>query len=347
MDDASNGQEAERKGWRRFLRPRNIILLPVWVLAVLFIVFLIVWIITSLSSQLTGVNQGSSMDALYMPSMGGVSDRAYSESVRTAPMSDDAASAPSAFGAYEARQYSAVIRTRHKDDVCDAVERWRVYPYVTFEHMTRSDSTCHYRFKVERDRAQEILEAIVTLDPTRVTESAELMRERVLQHESERDILMKRDEQLERMLAEVTRLYDQLMNMSASAGDTSMLTKAIDDRLRYMRSLTDERVRLARELDALDRRASELLDRIEQVSFTVQVEERRFVNGTQLKDSWMDRVKQFIRDANGIAQDLTIGLLMTLLVFLKYAVQIVVIVVLGFLIAVPLWRAGRRFLRNE
>jgi hypothetical protein len=38
---------------------------------------------------------------------------------------------------------------------------------------------------------------------------------------------------------------------------------------------------------------------------------------------------------------------MTLLVFLKYAVQIVVIVVLGFLIAVPLWLAGRRFLRNE
>jgi hypothetical protein len=346
MDDASVTQDGERKGWRRILRPRNILLLPVWILATLFVIFLAVWIVTALSTQLTGLSQGEGMDSVYMPSMDSVSDRGYAESTRTAPMSDSVDSAPSNVGDYEARWYEATVRTRAKDETCDSVENWRVFPYVTFEHMTRSESACLYRFKVEREKAAEILEAILALDPVDVTESADLMRERVLQHESERDILLKRDEHLERMLAEVTRLYDQLMTTSANAGDTTMLTKAIDDRLRYMRSLTDERIRLARELDELDRRASELMDRIERVSFVVRVEERRFVNGEQIKESWMYRTEQFIRDANKIAQDLTIGLMMTLLVFIKYAVQIVLIIVLGFLIAVPLWRAGRRFVRK-
>lgn len=321
--------------------------MPVWILIALFVAFLVMWIITSLSFQLTGMDQGAGMDSVYVPSLGSAPDRGYTESVRTSPTSESADTVLSDAGDYEARWYEATVRTRAKDETCDTVENWRVFPHVTFEHMTRSESACLYRFKVERDRAQEVLEAILALDPVNMTERADLMRERVIQHEGERDILMKRDEHLERMLAEVTRLYDQLMTTSADAGDTSMLTKAIDDRLRYMRSLTDERIRLARELDALDRRASELMDRIENVSFVVRIEERRFVNGTQIKDSWMYRVKQFISDANRIAQDLTLGLVMTLLVFLKYAVQVVIIVVLGFLIAVPLWRMGRRFLRGE
>ncbi len=346
MDEASNEHDGRPKGWRRLLRPKNIVLVPVGIVAILFGIFVLLGA-TSFLSQLTGVEQGVSVDSVQVPSLGGVYDRVDVEGMRTAPVVDSVDTPPFATEAYEAREYHATIRTRHKDEVCDVVEGWRMYSYVTFEHMTRSNTACHYRFKVERDRAQQILEAVLALDPTHVQENATLMRERILQHESERDILAGQDEHLERMLAEVTRLYDQLMTTSANTGDTSMLTKAIDDRLRYMRSLAEDRVRLARQIDALDRRGSELMERIENVTFTINVEERRFVNGTQLKDSWMSRVKSFITDANKIAQDLTIGLILTLLVFLKYALHIVLIIVIGFLIAVPLWRAGRRFLRNE
>ena len=70
------------------------------------------------------------------------------------------------------------------------------------------------------------------------------------------------------------------------------------------------------------------LDRLEYAYFRVDIVENKFIDGQSLKDSWKAAIKEFVRDINGVAQDITINLVAFLFFALQYAVYFFILLVI-------------------
>jgi hypothetical protein len=267
----------------------------------------------------------------------------YDESYYPTPYPDSGGTGTYEESEYETRNYSAHIRTHAYDEACAAVESWKPLPYIIFEHANRGDIYCSYRFKAERDSVSTVLAELTKLEPRDITEQTEIVKKQLLEYTSTLDVLQKREALLAKTLDDVSSAYDELVALSKDAQDVETLAKVIDGKLAYIERLSQQRLQVASEIDAIARQKAELSDRVEYVYFDVSIEKLEYVNGDELKDSWTYAVRTFVSDLNQTLQDITFGMLALVLWLVQFLLQGALLFVVVLVVAKYGWRATRHF----
>lgn len=244
---------------------------------------------------------------------------------------------------YETKSYYAHIKTRAYDVACDTIESWKPLAYVVFEQSNRGDSYSAYRFKVERDRASEVLAQLKGLDPRTLNEQSEVVKRQVEEYTSQLDVLKKREALLADTLDKVSVAYDELVTLSKSAHDVETLAKVIDGKLNYIERLSQQRIQVAAELDAIARAKADLEDRIAYVYVDVSVEKIEFVNKEEIRDSWMYAAREFVAQVHKTFQQLTFGVLALVLWLVQLILEAIIFFVVVLFIVKHGWRATKKF----
>ena len=243
--------------------------------------------------------------------------------------------------AFEVTQYSANIETRHLEDTCGKISVLKSREDVIFENANEYEHSCNYSFKVKKDSVSEILEIIKALNPKDLNENTYTIKSIIEDYTSEVDILKKKLASVEETLTEAVKAYDDIGRLATRTQDVESLTKIIDSKIRIIERLTQERINVNAQLERYERSKAEQLDRLEYTYFNVDVQENKFVDGQDLKDSWKATVKTFVRDVNITIQDITVNLVALLFVVLQYVIYffiILVIVKYGWKVTKNIWK---------
>lgn len=240
--------------------------------------------------------------------------------------------------AYEVEDYSANFRPNDKTEICATVSDLKADEEIVFESANESDRSCSYRFRVPRERADEVVALLEELDPEDLSVSVYTIQRTIQDNESRVDILKAKLAEKEAALTEAQVSYDELTEMATRARDVENLTKLIDLKINTIDRLADERLNLTRELDQMAAEQQRQLTRIATTGFSVSVYEDRIVDWGDLGDEWERAVQQFVADVNGLLQAVSIGLLTWLLRAGLAVVYLLVLVGLARLV----WSAGKR-----
>ncbi len=326
--------------WTRHINTKTILK----VLGGVFAVYIVLWGLVAMLNQPAGLNQGS-VSAPSIQTYDSVDVRkvgVYGEMAR-APVDDYGGSGSYDEAAYETQEYNAQFKTQEYEATCDTIESWKPEPSVIFEHASRGDAHCSYRFKVERDRAALIISELEKLDPRDLSEQTRVVKRQLTEYTSELQILRDQEALLEQTLEDVAAAYDELVQYSKDAKDAESLAKGIEGKLQYIERLSRERAQIAAQLDSLSRRTAELTDRIEYVYFNVSVVLYEVINGERIKDSWMVKMQQFVWGVNAALQTVTVGLLTSLLYFAVFALYFTIFLTIIIFVAKNGWRAAKRY----
>src|SRR3989339_1570461 len=152
---------------------------------------------------------------------------------------------------YEVTQYSGTIETRDLDGTCGALAALKTKDYVIFESANEYDRGCNYSFKVERERAEEILAVVNELDPKYLTESVRTIKRQIDDFTSETDILTKKKESIEKTLNDAITAYDEISRIAAQARDAESLSRIIDSKIKIIERLSQDRIKVNEQLDRL------------------------------------------------------------------------------------------------
>ncbi|MFC1655837.1 hypothetical protein ACFL3C_03140 [Patescibacteria group bacterium] len=238
---------------------------------------------------------------------------------------------------FEVTEYNATIETRHLEETCAEISQLKALDYVVFENASEYDQGCNYTFKVKHANADEILAKIEALEPKDFSENTYTIKKRIDNLTNEVEILENKKASIEATLEEAISAYDEITELATKTQDVESLTKIINSKLQIIERLTQEKININERLDRLTRSKSDQLDRLEYTYFYVNVFENKFVDGEELKDSWKNAVKKFVRDVNSLAQDITINLALLLLLAFQYGLYLLILLVL----AKYGWRFGK------
>ncbi|MFA6106216.1 MAG: hypothetical protein WC745_00930 [Patescibacteria group bacterium] len=240
---------------------------------------------------------------------------------------------------FEVTDYNATIETRNLNGTCETVAGLKAREYVIFENASQYERGCNYQFKVRRENVNEILEIIKGLKPKELNENVYTIKRLVDDYTGEIEILENKLKSIDETLEKAVAAYDDIAGVAANARDAESLAKIIDSKINIIERLTEERININSQLERTGRAKAEQLDRLEYTFFYVNVYENKFVDGKNIKDSWKAAIKEFVRDINKVAQDITINLVKLLFLAIQYLIYIFIILV----IAKYGWKAGKYF----
>lgn len=235
---------------------------------------------------------------------------------------------------FEITEYNARIKTAKLDKVCDEIESWKVQDYIIFETSNRNDTNCNYRFKVEKERTNEVLQIIKDLKPENLSINTETIKKQIEDFTSEEEILTKRLVQIEETLEDAQEAYDDVTKLATNARDVETLAKIISDKITLIEKLTTERLNTKNSLDRLSRAKLSQLDRLEYTFFNVSIYENLIIDFEALGDSWERELKNFVQEFNGMLQ----GISVKLLSFGAKLLQILIYLTIALLVAKYGWR---------
>ncbi|PIZ96918.1 MAG: hypothetical protein COX80_00120 [Candidatus Magasanikbacteria bacterium CG_4_10_14_0_2_um_filter_33_14] len=312
------------------LKPLNILKLLGLAIVVIVVIALAIRLITySISPLKSGVsdNMGLSSPSSAGISLGKASSNSYyaedaSLSVRNVVDSlfppdnnptpgDDAEN-------YEVKDYNATIETRDLEDTCNSVAKLKAREDVIFENASKYERSCNYTFKVKTASVEEILSVLKDLDPKELNENVRTIKNVINDYTSEVEILEKKLASIDSTLNNAVKAYDEITDVARKTQDANALAKIIDSKIQIIEKLTQEKINITANLDRLARSKAEQLDRLEDTYFNVYVQENKFVDGQNLKDSWKYAVKSFVTDTNKVIQDVSINLVLIVLTILQY-----------------------------
>jgi len=241
---------------------------------------------------------------------------------------------------FEVTEYDGTIETRDLSGTCSTIMALKEKDYVIFESANEYDRGCNYSFKVERERAEEILAVVNELDPKYLTESVRTIKRQIDDFTSETDILTKKKESIEKTLNDAITAYDEISRIAAQARDAESLSRIIDSKIKIIERLSQDRINVNEQLDRLARAKADQMDRLDYTYFHLSVYENKFVDGEFIKDSWKAAIRQFVQDTNETLQSLSIGLITTILLILQYALYVILLVIAvkyGWRLAKYIW----------
>ena len=242
---------------------------------------------------------------------------------------------------FEVTAYNALIETRQLKNTCAAVAGLKAKDYVIFENANEYDKGCNYTFKVKKDNVSEILSVIKKLDPKEMSESTYTIKKLVEDFTSEVEILQQKLDSIDDTLAKAVRAYDDVTDLATRVKDVESLAKIIDSKINIIERLTQERINANAQLEAIQRAKAEQLDRLEYTYFNVNIVENKFVDGESLKDSWKAAIKEFVRDVNKIAQDISVNLFTFVFYIIQYAIYILILLLVakfGWILVKKIWK---------
>jgi len=189
---------------------------------------------------------------------------------------------------------------------------------------------------------QEVIDLVEQLDPKEFSESTYTIKRLVEDYTSETDILEKKKASIEETLEDAISAYDDITGVAARTQDAESLAKIIDSKIGIIERLTQQKININAQLERLARSKAEQLDRLLYTSFTVNITESKYVDATQLKDSWKIAIKSFVRNVNHAVQDMSINLAAFLFLALQYAVYFFILLFAakyGWRLVRRIWKA--------
>ncbi|MDA3840320.1 MAG: hypothetical protein PF572_04485 [Patescibacteria group bacterium] len=239
---------------------------------------------------------------------------------------------------FEVTEYRATIETRSLDESCGTILSLKEKEYVIFETSNNSDNNCNFRFKVKKDNVEEVLAIVNSLDPRDLNESVQSIKKQIEDFTSEEDVLKRKLETIDDTLSSAIVSYDEISKLATQTRDATSLASIIDSKIKIIERLSQEKINTSAQLEKLSRMKAEQLDRLEYTYFNVSIYENKYVDVDQLKDSWKNSIKSFVREMNGVAQDLSIGLITLIAFTFQYLLYLLIIV----LVAKFVWLAFKR-----
>ncbi|MEA2112804.1 MAG: hypothetical protein U9P50_02410 [Patescibacteria group bacterium] len=230
---------------------------------------------------------------------------------------------------FEVTEYYAHIKTGHLERTCGEVKDLKVKTYVIFENSNENDRSCNFRFKVEKDREEEILEVVRGLEPEDLNINTESIKRQIDDFTSEEEILTQRLAQVEETLASAQEAYDEVTQLATKSRDVESLAKIINDKIILIEKLTNERLNTKNSLDRLSQRKADQLDKLKYTSFTVAVYESLIIDPEYIKDSWVMELKSFVREFNEMLQRMTVGLLSFATKLIQVAIYLLAALFIG------------------
>ena len=238
---------------------------------------------------------------------------------------------------FEVTEYYAHIKTGHLERTCGEIKDLKVKSYVIFEESNENDNSCNFRFKVEKDREEEILEVIRGLKPEDLNINTESIKRQIDDFTSEEEILKNRLAQVEETLEQAQEAYDEVTQLATKSQDVESLAKIINDKIVLIEKLTKERLNTKTSLDRLSQMKADQLDKLKYTSFTVSVYENLIIDPQYIKDSWVKELKNFVQEFNKMLQ----GISVKLLSFGMKLLQVVIYLTIALLVAKYGWRGAK------
>lgn len=237
---------------------------------------------------------------------------------------------------YEVTRYTATIETRNSDYACGEVHALKDLAHVVFENSNEYDEGCSYTFKVEHEKAGEVLAILENLNPKHLSENTYTIKKQLDDFTSETEILETKLATINETLENAVTAYDEITTLATRTEDAESLAKVIDSKINTLERLTQQRINISAQLERLSRAKAEQLDKLVYTYFSVDIYENKFVDGDSIKESWKSAVKGFVRDVNGTIQDMTINLV----AFCFMVIQYVLYFFLLLYLVKFLWRAA-------
>ncbi len=232
---------------------------------------------------------------------------------------------------YEAVSYSAKIKNKEIENICDTIESWKPLGYVVFESTARNDNHCSYSFKVERLQAEAIAEEVKTLDPYDFTANIQTQKRQVLYYEGRLDILLQQQEMYKEYIANINEEYDRAIASAVDAQNSNALATLLRNRQEIVEQIDNQRISLANQLQNLAQSSGDVEDSIDYVSFSVVVYKYQIFNFQGIKDSWVSALGNLVNNINSTLQDLTVGVLNLFLgIFLVFVYGAIIIFTVVF-----------------
>ncbi len=230
---------------------------------------------------------------------------------------------------FEFTSYSITYEKSDAAKTCEKILDLKGRDDVIFSISNQYDEGCYYVFKVKNESQNEIQKTLEQLDPENTSESTQTIKQVLDDYTSEEEILLASKDRIEETLNNALISYDQISQLATETKDTASLAIIIDSKINLIERLTQEKIRINEQLDRLARSKAEQLDRLDYTTYSVNVIERKYIDGERIKDSWKSAIEEAVRSANEIVQALSVNLLVLLLLLVQYSIYAFILVIVA------------------
>ena len=221
---------------------------------------------------------------------------------------------------YEVKTYSATIKTRRLEDTCSAVSALKIREDVIFENANQNDDSCYFSFKVKKESAEEILAVIEKLKPEDLNENIRTIKGTIEYYDKQLEILEKKLESVEDTLSKAQDAYDEVATLATRKQDVESLAMIIDNKLKLIEKLTNERMNIKQQIDRYNQNKAEQIERLNYSFFTVNIYKDLIFDWKDIKDSWKYELKAFVRNFNDVIQGISVNLVTYMIRFVQVAI---------------------------
>jgi len=244
---------------------------------------------------------------------------------------------------YEVQEYTAYYEKGNSEEICDTVEGLKPLSHVVFDSSNRSETgdSCWYSFRVERERADEVIAILKELDPREWNDNSYTIENSVSGTEFELALLNDRLDALTETINQTEEAYSDLVQIATNRGDVESLTQIIDNRINTLNRLNEQKRNTLEQIERYGRTGVQQEDQISYAHFSVSVQERKIVDWRNIGDSWINALRDLARDINNTLQGLVLGLISFVLAVVKalvYLGVLLVIVKIAWIGARRIWK---------
>ncbi len=221
---------------------------------------------------------------------------------------------------YEIKTYTATVKTRRLAETCSVISELKVRDDVIFENANQNDDGCWFSFKVEKEIADEILAFIKKLKPEDLNENIRTIKGTIEYYDKQLEILEKKLESVEDILAKAQDAYDEVAILATRKQDVESLAMIIDNKLKLIEKLTNERMNIKQQIDRYNQNKAEQMERLNYSFFNVNIYKDLIFDWKQIKESWKFELKAFVRNFNDVIQGISVNLVTYMIRFVQVAI---------------------------
>lgn len=243
---------------------------------------------------------------------------------------------------FEVTNYNASIETQNLEEACGKIFALKSRKDVIFQNSDENERNCNYSFKVTKEKANEVLDLLKSMDPKTLNENVYTIKKILESYDSQEVILKRKEEAIQATLKSATADYDAVAALARSTKDTESLTKIMNSKIDLIQRLTNESIQNNAQLEQLARDKAEQADQLVYTNFYVSIVEDTYVNGRDLKESWEQAVKDVVMTINTIAQTMTVGLVALAFMLIQYIIYFVILLFVakyGWQFTKKVWRS--------
>lgn len=244
---------------------------------------------------------------------------------------------------YEVKEYYGTIKTRKLDDTCAVISDLKIRKDVIFESSDKNKESCSYRFKVEKEITNEIVEIIEKLKPENFNASVQTIKGTIERYDDELDILNKKLTSIEETLEMAQSSYDEISRLATRQQDAETLAKIIDSKLNLIEKLSNERLNVKERIDRFNQNKADQLDRLNYTFFNINIYKDLIFDWKEIKDSWKYETKQLVRNVNEVFQ----GISLHLATYLVRFVQVVIYIFISLFLLKFVWIGIKRVWKGK